>query len=133
VATDGDHLVKYIAHEPKQNVKVVPSEPQDIQRAKKGKQVNTMSRPEVYKHLADSYTHRNRFLAGSERLYGLVVDSTWVIQVKPQEYSYQNVRKYFRHIYCTVGQARLAQKRILNEYCIETKVVEILANELEVV
>jgi hypothetical protein len=133
VATDGDHLVKYIAHEPKQNDRAEPSEPQDIQRAKKGKQVNTMSRPEVYKHLADSYTHRNRFLAGTERLYGLVVDSAWVIQVKPQEYSYQNVRKYFRHIYCSVGQARLAQKRLEKEYGVEAKIVEIMANELEVV
>jgi len=92
-----------------------------------------MSRPEIYKHLADSYTHQNRYLAGSERLYGLVVDSTWVIQIKPQEYSYQTVRKYFRHIYSSVGQAQLAQKRILKEYCIEAKIVEILANELEVV
>jgi|DEB0MinimDraft_10_1074344.scaffolds.fasta_scaffold21345_5 hypothetical protein len=92
-----------------------------------------MSRPEIYKHLADSYTHQNRYLAGSERLYGLVVDSTWVIQIKPQEYSYQTVRKYFRHIYSSVGQAQLAQKRIAQEYGVEAKIVEILANELEVV
>ena len=92
-----------------------------------------MSRPEVYKHLADSFIHQNRYLAGSEKLYGLVVDSAWVIQVKPQEYSYQAVRKYFRHIYCTVGQARSAQKRILKEYCVETRIVEILANDLETV
>ena len=90
-----------------------------------------MSRPEVYKHLADNFTHDDRYLAGCERLYGLVVDSSWVVQVKPQQYDYQPIRKYFRHIYCSVGQARSAQKRIAKEYGVEAKIVEILANDME--
>jgi len=89
-----------------------------------------MSRPEVYKRVSESYTQQDRYLASTPCLYGLVYEGEWLLQIKVIAYNGQSLRKYFRHIYSTKGQARAQARKIKDEYMIEPDIVEINTDDL---
>ena len=80
----------------------------------------------------DNQIHSDRYLASAETIYGLAFENEWLIQVKPQQYANQPIRKYYRHIYSRLGQARVAQKKLATEYGIEPDIVEISVNDLQI-
>jgi hypothetical protein len=91
-----------------------------------------VSRPEIYKHLMENQIYSDRYLASAEIVYGLAFENEWLIQVKPKQYAYQPIRKYYRHFYSSLGQARVAQQKLATEYGIEPDIVEISVNDLQI-
>ena len=94
-----------------------------------------MARPTMYREVAKSNEHmtNERVLASTPRLYGLVHDGEWLIQVQLSEHIVINrpIKKYFRHLYATKGQAQGQAERVRQRYGIEPQIVEIKADDLE--
>ena len=91
-----------------------------------------MSRPFVYKEVARNYQMRDRYLASTPCLYGLMYNREWLINIRPQEYGpTMKIRKYKKLIYSTKGQAQGAAKRIEREYFITPEIVEINIDDLQ--
>ena len=93
-----------------------------------------MGRPTMYREVAQSNDHmaHERILASTPTLYGLTYDGEWLIQVQLTEHMVANnpIKKYFRHLYATPGQARSQAEKVRRRYGVEPQIVEIKADDI---
>lgn len=72
-------------------------------------------------------------LCSTPRLYGLVHNGEWLVQTRLSAYGKKRIRRYYRHIYCTLGQAKSAAQKIVDRYNITADIKEIITDHADIV